>query len=373
MPPSPVPTGPRVSLRDVARAVGVSHVAVSLALRDDARISVRRRNEIRRVAGQLGYRPDPMLSSLAAYRKTKHGIGISSTVAWLNQWPDPRQLRQLHEFDAYWRGAHDAAGRLGYRLEEFVPGPALSHARLHRILLARGVRGILIPPHAHGFALPDFDWSPFSVVRLGISVKEPRAHVVTSDQMNAARLAFDCIHDRGYRRIGYVSSRRFDRNTGGNFRAGYLSAQDALLPIRRQLPPLFLDEESSSLDTRRLARWLKSAQPDAVIATHPSLRALLQAIGVRVPRDLAVAALSVLDGNFDAGVDQNSFEVGQVALRTLAGLIQQNERGLPQYCRRILVEGRWVDGVSLPRHSDREPVASLRRPARGTRRPGVRR
>jgi len=35
-------------------------------------------------------------------------------------------------------------------------------------------------------------------------------------------------------------------------------------------------------------------------------------------------------------------------MATLAGLIHQNERGIPQYCRRILVEGRWVDGTSLP-------------------------
>jgi len=47
-------------------------------------------------------------------------------------------------------------------------------------------------------------------------------------------------------------------------------------------------------------------------------------------------------------VDQNSYETGGVAMRTLAGLIHQNERGIPQYCRRILVEGRWIDGASLP-------------------------
>jgi hypothetical protein len=43
--------------------------------------------------------------------------------------------------------------------------------------------------------------------------------------------------------------------------------------------------------------------------------------------------------------------VGRVALATLAGLIHQNERGIPQYCRRVLVEGRWVDGTSLPARS----------------------
>lgn len=348
MPASPSPSGSRVSLRDVARAVGVSHVTVSLALRGDARISAARRTEITRAAEKLGYRPDPMLASLAAYRTSKHGVGISSTLAWINQWPDPRDLRRLHEFDAFWRGAREAAGKLGYRLEEFALAADVSSDRLQRILTARGVRGILIPPHPHGLALPRFDWAAFSLVRLGTSVKHPRAHVVSSDQSNCAQLAFDRIRERGYRRIGFVTSRRYDRDTGGHFRAGYLSAQDAAPPSGRPLSALFLAEESTPADHDLLIRWLKKEKPDAVIASHPRLRTLLQKAGVRVPRDLAAAALSVLDGNFDAGVDQNAVEIGQVAVRTLAGLIQQNERGVPEFCRRVLVEGRWIDGPSLP-------------------------
>jgi DNA-binding LacI/PurR family transcriptional regulator len=350
MPPTPSPgsLNPRVSLRDVAREVGVSHVTVSLALRGDARISESRRAEIKAAAEKLGYRPDPMLASLAAYRQSKHNVTIRSTIAWINQWPDPKALRRLHEFEAYWKGAAETAESLGYRLEEFVVGRSLSPERLQRILLARSVRGILIPPHQYGLALPDFDWSQFSVVRLGLSVKHPRTHVVTSDQMHCALTAFEQLHQRGYQRIGYVSSRRFDRNTAGNFRAGFLSAQDALLPMKKHLPPLFLEEESTPAEARSLAAWLKAKKPDAVISTHPVLASLLPKVGVQVPRDLAVAALSVLDGNFDAGVDQNSHEVGQVAMRTLAGLIHQNERGIPRYCRRILVEGRWNDGASVP-------------------------
>jgi hypothetical protein len=67
-----------------------------------------------------------------------------------------------------------------------------------------------------------------------------------------------------------------------------------------------------------------------------------------VPRDLAVATTSLLDGNFPAGIDQNSQEIGAVALRTLAGRIPPKERGVPSVFRCILVEGRGVDGASLP-------------------------
>ena len=257
-------------------------------------------------------------------------------------------MRRFHEFAAYWRGAQAAAATLGYRLEEFVLERGMNGARLQRILSTRNVRGVLLPPHASGFSLPDFDWSLFSVVRFGVSVKEPRAHVITSDQMNCAMLAFTKVREHGYRRIGFVSSRVFDRNTGGNFRAGYLAIQDAVLPVAEHLEPIILEETDARLDERALRPWLRRWRPDAVIATDPRVHAMLSDLGLEVPRDLAAATTSMLDGNFDAGVDQNSHEIGEVAMRTLAGLIHQNERGVPQYCRRILVEGRWVDGASLP-------------------------
>lgn len=344
----PVPCSVRVSLRDVAKAVGVSHVAVSLALRGDRRVSLDRRNEITAAAQRLGYRPDPMLASLAAYRRNKRAVPISATIAWINQWPDPKALRRLNEFDAYWRGAEEAASLLGYRLEEFVVRPDLSPERLREILLARGVRGLLLPPHGNGLDLGAFDWGHFSVVRLGLSLASPRAHAVVCDQCDCGSLAYERAHAQGYRRIGFVSSPQFDRNTRGNFRAGFLRCQADLSPRRDHLPTLLLEENLAPASVTALRTWLSVAKPDAIITTLPTLRGLLAKAGFRVPRDLAVATTSVLDGNFPAGIDQNCHEIGAVALRTLAGLIHQNERGVPTVFRRILVEGRWVDGVSLP-------------------------
>jgi LacI family transcriptional regulator len=358
MPDANPPTArARVSLRDIAAEAGVSHVAVSLALRGDPRISTVRRAEIAAVAERLGYKPDPMLSSLAAYRQSKKPVEIRSTVAWLNQWSNPRDLRRFQEFDAYWQGAHSYAASLGYHLEEFEVGKDLSGPRLQQIMLARNVRGILIPPHQRGFNLGEFDWSPFALVRLGSSVNFPHVHIVTSDQFKCAAMAFARAWGRGYRRIAYVATHRFDLNTGGNFRAGYLSEQDIHVPIRKHLAPLALGGENFAADVRHLKRWLRTYKPDAIVSAQGELPRQLEACGYRVPDDLGVAALSLLDGHFDAGVDQNSLEVGRVAMAQLASLIHQNERGIPRYCRRILVEGRWVDGLSLPERT--EPAPSL--------------
>jgi len=299
------------------------------------------------MAEKLGYRPDPMLASLQAYRRGREGPMIRACLGWINQWKRPEELRGFKEFDQYWRGAKAAAERMGYNLEEFRWPLGKPGARLQSILETRGVRGLLLPPQRDGMDIPDFDWGRFSLVRFGASVASLPAHSVTSDQSHCARLVYEKACERGYRRIGYVSEAGFEKNTEGHFRAGYLSAQIRSTPKARRLDPLQLSAEPRK-QARELGAWLRAQKPDAVVTTSPGLRSLLADLGLRVPRDIAVATTSVWDGNFDAGADQNSVEIGRVAVGALAGLILDNERGLPAYQRRILVEGRWVDGSSLP-------------------------
>ncbi|HZI33630.1 MAG TPA: hypothetical protein VFF11_14915, partial [Candidatus Binatia bacterium] len=74
---------------------------------------------------------------------------------------------------------------------------------------------------------------------------------------------------------------------------------------------------------------------------------LLSEIGLKVSEDVSLAALSVLDGNADAGIDQNSFAIGK-AVRMLISLINQNECCIPVACRELLIKGRWVNRHALP-------------------------
>lgn len=213
--PASPPAGARPSLRDIARELGLSHVAVSLALRDSPRVSEARRAEVKAVAEKLGYRPDPMLASLVAYRQGKRPAGIRACLGWINQWAKPEELRGFKEFDLYWNGAREAAERLGYNLEEFRWPAGKSGRRLQTILETRGVRGLLLPPHRNGLDLLDFDWSRFSLVRFGASVTNLPAHSVTSDQAHCARLAYEKALELGRKRVGYASDVKFEKTPAG--------------------------------------------------------------------------------------------------------------------------------------------------------------
>ncbi|HEX9047929.1 MAG TPA: LacI family DNA-binding transcriptional regulator, partial [Verrucomicrobiae bacterium] len=189
----------RVTLRDVAKQVGVSHVTVSMALRNHPKISIRRREEILRVVKEMNYVPDPLFGQLAAYRQRNQVADkIHSTIAWVNHWDEPERLLGLKEFAAYWKGAIAAAAERGYRVEEIRWPKNCSARRFEQILFARGIRGILIPPHLISPDWGSFNWNRFSIIRFGMSVQSPDSNVVTSDQYRAMIMAMRKIHGYGY-------------------------------------------------------------------------------------------------------------------------------------------------------------------------------
>lgn len=346
-PPSSDPSPQRVSLRDIAKEIGVTHVTVSLALRNHPRISAEMRKKVQETAERLGYRPDPMLAALANYRRSKSDHPITSAIAWINAWPQPEKLRGFREFDLYWKGAHAAAEKFGYRLEEFQLGKNLTPQRLHEILSTRDIRGLLLPPHRNEPDWGDFPWSEYSAVRFGRSIPHPRMHLVTSDQVANTLLAFGKMSQRGYERIGFVTTGGDLRRSGHLFEAGYLAAQREVDEDRR-VPILHLGELSPAQASGALAQWIRDHKVDAIYTDLPAVPSHLKKAGISCPGEIGLAATTVLDTGIDSGINQNPEETGRVGFLTLNALINDGAQGIPSLCRQILVEGTWIDGTSLP-------------------------
>jgi DNA-binding LacI/PurR family transcriptional regulator len=58
-----------VTIRDIARHLGVHHATISRALRNDRRLSRETIERVTSAAKELDYVPNPMLSALMAYRQ----------------------------------------------------------------------------------------------------------------------------------------------------------------------------------------------------------------------------------------------------------------------------------------------------------------
>lgn len=340
----------KITLADIAKAVGVSRTTVSLALANNKKISEKRRKEIRQKAEELGYRPDPHLAALAQYRKKSRTKPAESIIAWLNFWEEPERMRTYREFDLYWQGAAEAANMAGYKLEEFNAF-AMPPRRMANILASRGIEGILLAPYPAESQdlVASFPFADFKTIRFGWNFCKPFLHSVTCDLIGSAELAFKHMYEKGYRRIGFAAIKGWKRP----FSAGFFWAQhysDSLPTLKELLLPSDLPVEQR---IHMLEEWLKSEQPDAILTDLAKLPEWLADLGYAVPGDFGLATLSPYDTPIDAGIDQNPEEIGRTSIRTLISLLADwNEETLAGIKAQTLVPARWVDGASLPSKKD---------------------
>jgi DNA-binding LacI/PurR family transcriptional regulator len=349
----------RLSIRDLARHLGLSHATVSLALRDHPRISKKTKELVKKNAEELGYHPDPMLAALTSYRLDKKERPVTAVIAWLNAWSNGDRLRAHREFDLYWEGASAAALKLGYRLEEFRLNKDFSPERVHQILSTRGIRGILLPPHQPDSHFGSFPWEEYSIVRFGRSLSKPLSHLVTADQVANGVLAFRKCRELGYKRIGFVTNEENTLARGHQFEAGFLLAQRTV-PAGERLEIFGISDIPNSGRAERLKEWVESEKPDAILTDNADLPKVLRRAGIAVPRDVGLAVTTVLDVPNLAGIHQNPMEIGRVGMLMLNSLINEGAKGFPAILRQILVEGNWQDGDSLPPKSIK-PVSRSKR------------
>jgi DNA-binding LacI/PurR family transcriptional regulator len=335
----------QVTLRDIAKELGISHVTVSLALRDNPRISESTKTRVKQKAEEMGYHPDPMLSALSHYRLTSKEKPTQASLALINPMEHPEKLFELEEFSLYFKGAEQVARRLGFHLEEFRTAD-LSLKRMDTIFKTRSIRGLLLAPLAlktTSLNWDDFPWQDYAGLRFGRSQTGPALHLVAAAQAQNTILAFEQVSDKGYQRIGFIgncSRRRM-------FTAGFLRAQLAL-PASRRLPQLDYKGDSTSLTMDALKKWLSQKKPDAIITDNNLLPSMLKELNYRIPEDIGIATTTIHDTPIDAGIDQNPEEIGRAAVRTLVSLINEHHFGIPEIRNQVLVEGHWVDGSMLP-------------------------
>lgn len=337
----------RISLRDIAREAGVSHATVSMALRNHPHIATATRGKIKVLAEAMGYRPDPMLRALAEYRRDRSDARYQATLAWVNFYPDPKNLEVVRDFRDYRMGAEQRAEELGYKLAEITPSKdGLSSDKLRKILVARGIQGILLPPQPKWGVSLELDLSDFSAVSFGFSLRTPRLHTVTNHQFHSSMLALEKLREYGYRRIGLAINTDQDMRSERSFLGGYLAGRE-YLPKREHLLPLLLNDSSQDAVSRELMPWYERNKPDAVITGLSEVTVAFKQNGVRIPEDVSLAMLACGANNKLAGINQNSFQIGRVAVDLLAGMLHRNEKGVSDCPHLVFIEGAWQDGPSV--------------------------
>ena len=339
---------PRVTQRHLAQLAQVSHTTVSLALRRHPSIPAATRQRILDLARRHGYRPDPALAALNAYRIDRTAPRFHGAIAWLTCFARREGWREMIQAEGYFLGAKAQAEQHGYQLEEvWATEPGLSEKRLTQILLARGVQGLIVAPLPEPHGRLALGWKHFSAVALGHSLAEPQLHVVMNHQFRNMKALVLHLHDLGYRRIGFALPAEKDERVDHSYLGGYLVGQATLPPKAPRLRPLLAEP----FDAASFRRWFRTQQPDATIVSAsdaPDVIDWLRADGRRVPDDVGVAVASIPFRNrLVSGIDENVPRVGAMAVDTVIGMIHRNETGLPTNPWRILAEGTWFQGTTV--------------------------
>jgi LacI family transcriptional regulator len=357
-----MPAPRRVTLSDIAKKADVHVTTVSLALRNHPRLPEKTRTRIQKIAKEVGYRPDPVLQALVAYRGKVMTRRNPPTLAYLTNWSTRLGWERVTAHPEFFAGAKAKAQELGFTLEHFwMSEPGLTHTRMSKILQARGITGLIIASHRRETDVAlHFDWSSFSAIKIDYFPHEPELHNVTNDQCNIVRLAMRHATKLGYKRIGFVMDRGWDHSVDRLWTAGFL-AEQSLYHAKDQVPLLLFPDyhpvdkwmsesrDHVEVETLPFSKWYKKHKPDVIITKRSFLQSSIDAMKLNIPED--VAFIDVFLESFDgatAGVRQNHQTVGQLAIEILAGQLHYNKYGIPEIPTTTYVEGTWFDGATCP-------------------------
>ncbi|WP_309400784.1 hypothetical protein [Cerasicoccus maritimus] len=303
----------------------------------------------------MGFTKDPALSALVNYRHQRSGRQFSGIIAYLNN-HDHAHISQLnpHHRDLF-EGAQATAKQLGYKLEEFwLKSPELEYNldRISNILSARGIEGLIVGPQQSPHTTLDLKWELFSSVQLFFSLESPRLHTISTDVYAAVQRVFAELCQLGYRRIGFISDPHTDERVNNLYTAAYFSSQHKL-PYRKSCLKPLIEVDFSD---KTLATWLKKENPDAVIALTPTVINRLQDPEFIGKESIGIASPYQHSDFTEIGhivIDKQS--VGAQAMRLLASLIEQNDKGVPVHPITHLIFPSWTPGNSV--HKVGPPVS----------------
>ena len=181
-----------VSIKDIAKAAGVSHATVSRALRDDPRISEQTKIRIRRIAVGMGYYPSAIARGLATGRT--HTIGMVVTTI-----SDPFVAPIV-------QGTEQKALEEGYSVilaqSEADPERELAAVRLMR---EHRVDGVIVTASRVGeLYTPLLSELKVPVVLINNQKEGEYLYSIYVDDMAGAQMAVEYLVKLGHRKIAYV-------------------------------------------------------------------------------------------------------------------------------------------------------------------------
>lgn len=335
-----------VNQQDIARELGLSQTAVSLALRNHPSIPAATVRTVRSAARRLGYRPNPLVSALMAQRRKRPAAALRAKIAFLTPFPVKGRWPSNYAAGCF-AGAKAVATERGYLCESFWLGdPAVDQRRLSQILWTQNVQGLILAPMPINSPPMTLNWDRFASVSLDYSLANPKHHRVVDDHAFGMERVLEEVARRGYRRPGLVLRESQDFRTHHS-RLGVFLVRRRLYPNWSDIPPLILPEDR--WNSELFIEWLQREKPDVILTEEDELQQTVHQLRLRVPQDIGIAFFYKEHAKRSlSGLFIDSRHVGGMAATVLMRMIETNERGTPKIPTTTLVESfTWHQGRTL--------------------------
>ncbi len=335
-----------VTLRDLAAQIGVSAMAVSMALRNHPRVSLELRERVQALARARGYVPNPAWSRRSARRRRGSAAPMpAALIVQLNPiWP--------YIPASFVEPLTSAGRRLGYRLNVYCQDESLPPDRLARLLWQTGTEAVLLGPIFDDRFLELLPWNQTSVVAVGAGHYVPPCHWVTHDLGRALWNLVVCCLERGYRRLALLQYKEprgpadvFERDGAIRLCENEVARGGGKMAVFNARPR----EETSVVEP------LRRFHPDAVVgqtsAFYYALRSCNWPFGSRC--GFAAWMLTPDESSRElSGADERKNPLADYAFRLLDSEVRAFERGRPAFPVKQLVPMPWIEGRTLPLKRD---------------------
>lgn len=281
----------RVTMRDVAKAVDMSSMTVSRALRGDETVNAKTRSLIKQVADDLGYVYD---STAQAFRTQKSGF-VAVLLPSINNANFAETFRGLSNA-LTGDGLQLLLGSTNYRVEK--------EEELVGQLLTRNPEAvILMGGHHTAAARKILENAKIPVIEIWDLPPDPLGHVVGFSNADAAGLIVEHLARQGRRKLAFVGASAGADLRGGSRREGVLATAAAL-----GLPPVeVIDAGQAPVSMRHgaaviteLGRAILEFDALVCVSDPVAFGALNECrrLGISVPDDMAITGF----GHFDVAV-----------------------------------------------------------------------
>ncbi len=312
----------QITIKDIARILGISPSTVSRALKDHPDINTDTKKAVNELASKLKYQPNAVALSLKNSRSNTIGIIIPEIVHYF--------------FSSVISGIEDVASQKGYTViicqsnESFAR--EVSNARA---LLSHRVDGILvsISKETHSFDhFVNLQEGGIPLVFFDRIAPEINADLVIIDDIDASYNATRHLIETGRKRIAHFAGPQ-GLVIGRDRLQGYVNAlTEAGLPIDNRL---IIQADTFEKARNAVGQMLDAGNvPDGIFAVNDmtaigAMQTILKR-GYKIPGDISIVGFSdgylsgITDPNLSS-VDQHGYEMGTTAAEMLFHRILSSE------------------------------------------------